>query len=267
MQIISKQVLYTVATVAVVTPNCVAFTSQVLTSYSPAKYHSSVSSPDIVQATNSALSAFRFPSLGEKDEVDTAFISAEETTTTFLSNVAEPVTDACILALRISTCALMIHHGLDKIQNVDGFSANVVAKFFGFLPGAPSFWTLSAAGTQVAGSALLAVGILSRPVAFSMMMTMLVAVVFHLLNTGAEGFPLAVVSQHSYNFELASMYVGVLAYFSASGAGVYSVDEKVFGGELKLYDGLLGKLFNSGDKELVEEEIVEVEKKPFSLPW
>merc|ERR1712194_406894 len=222
MQIISKQVLYTIATVAVVTPNCVAFTS-----YSPAQYHSSVSSPEIVQATNSALSAFRFPSLGEKDQVDSAFISAEETTTTFLSNVAEPVTDACILALRISTCALMIHHGLDKIQNVDGFSANVVAKFFGFLPGDPSFWTLSTAATQVAGSALLAVGILSRPVAFSMMMTMLVAVVFHLLNTGAEGFPLAVVSQHSYNFELASMYVGVLAYFSASGAGVYSVDEKV----------------------------------------
>merc|ERR1712156_1250213 len=87
--------------------------------------------------------------------------------------------------------------------------------------------------------ALLAVGILSRPVAFSMMMTMIVAVVFHLLNTGLEGFPLAVVSQHSYNYELASMYVGVLAYFSSSGAGIYSVDEKVFGGELKLYDTLL----------------------------
>merc|ERR1740138_705553 len=33
----------------------------------------------------------------------------------------------------------MIHHGLDKIENVDGFSANVVAKFFGFLPGEPAF--------------------------------------------------------------------------------------------------------------------------------
>merc|ERR1712194_778443 len=140
---------------------------------------------------------------------------------------AEGAADLVTLGLRVGTCSLMVHHGLDKIQNVDGFSANVVAKFFGFLPGDPSFWTLSAAATQVAGSALLAVGILSRPVAFSMMMTMLVAVVFHLLNTGAEGFPLAVVSQHSYNFELASMYVGVLAYFSASGAGVYSVDEKV----------------------------------------
>merc|ERR1712085_25862 len=223
---------------------CEAFTS-----YSPAQYHSSVSSPEIVQATNSALSAFRFPSLGEKDQVDTAFISAEETTTTFLSNVADPVTDACILALRISTCSLMVHHGLDKIQNVDGFSANVVAKFFGFLPGNPAFWTLSAAATQIAGAGLLSVGLLARPVALSMMFTMLAAVVFHLLNTGAEGFPLAVVSQHSYNYELAAMYVCVLAYFSAAGAGAYSIDEQVLGGELRLYDSLFNKVFGGKAEE------------------
>merc|ERR1712151_382459 len=152
----------------------------------------------------------------------------------------------------------MGHHGLDKIMNVDGFSANVVAKFFGFLPGDPSFWTISAAATQVAGSALLAVGILSRPVAFSMMMTMVVAVVFHLLNTGPEGFPLAVVPQHSYNYELAAMYVGVLAYFSAAGAGAYSVDEKILGGELKLYESVFNKVFG---KEEPEEAYVKNEKR------
>ena len=31
-------------------------------------------------------------------------------------------------------------------------------------------------------------------------------VIFHLLNTGAEGLPLAVVKENSYNFELASIY-------------------------------------------------------------
>merc|ERR1740127_425925 len=66
--------------------------------------------------------------------------------------------DACITGLRLGTCALMVHHGLDKIQNVDGFSANVVAKFFGFLPGPPQFWTLSAAATQVVGAGLLGIG-------------------------------------------------------------------------------------------------------------
>jgi len=153
----------------------------------------------------------------------------------------QTITDLWILALRVGTCSLMIHHGFDKVQNVEGFSANVVAKFFGFLPGPPQFWTLSAAGTQIAGAGLLSVGILSRPVAFSMMCTMVVAVVFHLLNSGVEGFPLAVVKAHSYNYELAAMYVIVLAYFSANGAGAFSVDQAVLGGELNLY----GSLWNS----------------------
>mmetsp|Transcript_8294 Transcript_8294/g.8204 ORF Transcript_8294/g.8204 Transcript_8294/m.8204 type:complete len:81 (+) Transcript_8294:2-244(+) len=80
------------------------------------------------------------------------------------------------------------------------------------------------------------------------MCTMLVAVIFHLLNTGAEGFPLAVVPQHSYNYELAAMYVGVLAYFAAAGAGAYSVDEIVLGGELKLYESGFKKVFG-GEEE------------------
>merc|ERR1711937_424199 len=146
-----------------------------------------------------------------------------------------------ILVLRLGTCALMVHHGFDKIQNVDGFSANVVAKFFGFLPGPPSFWTLSAAGTQIIGSVPLALGIFSRPVAASMATTMAVAVVFHILNTGVEGFPLAVVKQHSYNYELAAMYVFVLGFFTVNGAGAWSVDEQVLGGEIEFYKGVLGK--------------------------
>ena len=161
----------------------------------------------------------------------------------------DPATEVFLTALRIGTCALMIHHGFDKVQNVDGFSKNVVAKFFGFLPGPASFWTLSAAGTQIVGSGLLALGILARPVALSMSATMIVAVIFHLLNTGPEGFPLAVVPQHSYNYELAAMYVGVLSYFSVKGAGAYSVDEIVFGGELNLYKKLLGGVFGGKDEE------------------
>ncbi len=130
-------------------------------------------------------------------------------------------------------------------QNVDGFSANVVAKFFGFLPGPPQFYTYAAAVTQVAGSGLLAVGVLSRPVAASMLATMAVAVVFHLLNTGPEGFPFAVVKQHSYNYELAAMYVLVLGFFTVNGAGPWSVDEQVLGGEIEFYKGNLDKILGS----------------------
>ena len=53
---------------------------------------------------------------------------------------------------------------------------------------------------------------------------------FHLINTGPEGFPLAIVKQHSYNFELAAMYVLVLGFFTVNGAGPWSVDEQVLGG-------------------------------------
>merc|ERR1711907_685928 len=154
----------------------------------------------------------------------------------------------CVTAMRLGTCALMVHHGFDKIQNVDGFSANVVAKFFGFLPGDPRFWTYSAAATQVIGAGLLGVGVPSRPVALSMLGTMLAAVVFHLRNTGIEGFPLAVVKAHSYNYELAAMYVIVLGYFAATGAGPLSVDQQVLGGELSFYQGLVEK-FGGEDED------------------
>merc|ERR1719484_465799 len=154
-----------------------------------------------------------------------------------------------VTALRLGTCALMVHHGLDKIQNVDGFSANVVAKVFGFLPGEPQFWTYSAAATQIAGAGLLSIGLLSRPVALSMSATMITAVVFHLLNTGGEDFPLGVPKAHSYNFELAAMYVLVLGYFSVSGAGKYSVDELVLGGELNFHSGLFDKVTGANQEE------------------
>merc|ERR1712176_698782 len=178
----------------------------------------------------------------------TPILEEVEEDPSFLAPVADGLTDAFILALRLSTCALMVHHGLDKIDHADGFTANVVDKFFGFLPGPGKFWTLSAAGTQVVGAALLGVGVLARPVALSMAATMVTAVTFHLLNTGPEGFPLGVPAAHSYNFELAAMYVLVLLYFSAAGAGPYSVDEQLLGGELSFYGRTLGSIFG-GDEE------------------
>ena len=144
---------------------------------------------------------------------------------------------------KVSTHAL-----LSRPQHIDGFSANVVAKFFGFLPGPPAFWTVSAAATQVAGAGLLGIGLLSRPTAAAMSGTMIAAVAFHLLNTGAEGFPLGVPPQHSYNFELAAMYVATLLFFTANGAGRFSVDELLLGGELNFYQGLLDKV-NQGEEE------------------
>ena len=38
------------------------------------------------------------------------------------------------------------------------------------------------------------------------------------------------------------MYVFVLGYFSVNGAGPYSVDEQILGGELNFYGGLIDKV-------------------------
>ena len=42
--------------------------------------------------------------------------------------------------------------------------------------------------------------------------------------------------------------VFVLGYFSVAGAGKYSVDEQVLGGELNFYQGQLDKVFDKGKK-------------------
>jgi len=209
-------------------PVCVAFTSPVPTT--------AFSSGSIKVSNN-----IRMP--------ESIALQASETFEDGDPAIVQTLTDVLVLGLRIGTCSLMIHHGFDKVINVDGFSANVVAKFFGFLPGPPAFWTLSAAATQIGGAGLLSLGIFARPVALSMSATMLAAVTFHLLNTGAEGFPLAVVSQHSYNFELAAMYVLVLAYFGVAGAGNISVDEQVLGGELNFYGGIINGVLGKNNEE------------------
>merc|ERR1712078_116589 len=98
----------------------------------------------------------------------------------------------------------------------------------------------------------LGLGVLSRPVAASMSATMIVAVIFHLLNTGGEAFPLGIPKAHSYNFELAAMYVLVLGYFTVAGAGEYSVDEQVLGGEINFYKGIFDKV--TGNEEEWEYE-------------
>jgi len=41
----------------------------------------------------------------------------------------------------------------------------------------------------------------------------------------------------------------VLGYFSVAGAGKYSVDEQILGGELNFYSGLLDKAFGSDEEE------------------
>ena len=155
--------------------------------------------------------------------------------------IVQSASDLTMTALRIGTCVLCVHHGIDKLENVDVFSTTVVAKSFRFMPGSPKLWTYAAAAAQILGPIFLGVGLFSRPAALSMSGTMVAAVAFHLRNTGSEGFPLGVPPSKKYNYELGGMYLLVLLYFTAAGAGPFSVDEKILGGELTFYKGALAR--------------------------
>ena len=88
-----------------------------------------------------------------------------------------------IFVLRIGFCALMIHHGLEKLQDPQGFSEFVVGKYFPFLPGDPVIWTFGAAITQLVCPVGLALGIFARLSSLGLFSTMAFAVYFHLLDT------------------------------------------------------------------------------------
>ena len=74
------------------------------------------------------------------------------------AGIVQTASDLTITALRVGTCALVAHHGNDKLDHADGFSDDVVAKSFGFFPGVPKIWTCAAAAAQLLGSIFLGTG-------------------------------------------------------------------------------------------------------------
>ncbi len=134
--------------------------------------------------------------------------------------------ELAIFLLRIAVSVMMIHHGLEKFQDPEGFSEFVVGKYFGFLPGDSIIWTYAAATTQIICPIGLAIGIFPRFAALGLFSTMAFAVYFHLIDTGLEGFPLAVVENHNYIFELSAIYACIFLYFVFAGPGRLSAFRK-----------------------------------------
>jgi uncharacterized membrane protein YphA (DoxX/SURF4 family) len=133
--------------------------------------------------------------------------------------------DLGVLSLRLGVSVMMFHNGLDKLADPEGFSTFVVAKYLSFLP-EPLLWTYAAAGAELVCPILLALGLLARPSALALFSTMCFAVLFHLNDTGAQGFPLAVVESHQYAFETSALYAAVFLYFVLAGPGKLSLGGK-----------------------------------------
>ncbi len=127
--------------------------------------------------------------------------------------------EVAIFVLRLGFSVFMVHHGLEKFQDPQGFAEFVVGKYFAFLPGDPVVWTFAAAATQIICPIALAFGVFARIAALGLMSTMLFAIYFHMLDTGLEGFPFAVVEAHNYAFELSTIYAAISFYFVCAGPG------------------------------------------------
>lgn len=112
---------------------------------------------------------------------------------------------------RVLIGLLMIHNGLDKLADVSGFAEHVVAVIG--LP-FPVFFTYCAAYTEIVGAILLALGLLTRFSALSLVGTMVVAIYFHLKVDGLNVAPL----------ETASLYCLGYLLFAINGGGLFSLD-------------------------------------------
>lgn len=127
------------------------------------------------------------------------------------SSTESPLFHVFWLVARVVAGGLMIHNGLDKLADVQGFADHVVS-FIG-LP-FPVFSTYCAAYVEIIGAVFIILGLLTRLSAAALLFTMAVAVFFHIKQDGFQIPPL----------ETASLYAGFYLFFLVNGAGHLSID-------------------------------------------
>lgn len=131
--------------------------------------------------------------------------------------------DVGMLLMRVLTALLIVHHGLDKLENTSAFANGVIAVYFPFLPGPPVFWTYLSAGFEIVGSFCITVGVLARPAAALLAATMVNAIAFHLMKFGPQSFPLNPAKGGAYTFEPSLAFFGVTTYIALAGPGRFAV--------------------------------------------
>ena len=131
--------------------------------------------------------------------------------------------DLGMLVLRIVTASLLIHHGIDKLTNVEGFSTGVIAAYFPFLPGPPEFWTYLSASFEVGGSFCVVFGVFVRPAVALWAGTMLNAVAFQLMKNGLQGYPFGVPAGGAYTFEPSLAFLAITARIVTAGPGRFGL--------------------------------------------
>ena len=122
--------------------------------------------------------------------------------------------DLGLLLLRLFTGALLIHHGYEKLANIENFADAFVRPLH--LP-FPILLSYVAAFSEVIGSWLLITGLLTRMGALAVAGTISVAI-YHAIVTA--GFNI-------YLLELLGLYFAAAVAVLACGPGVFSIDELI----------------------------------------
>ncbi|MGV2827398.1 DoxX family protein [Myxosarcina sp. GI1(2024)] len=113
--------------------------------------------------------------------------------------------------LRAIIGIMMVHNGLDKLSDIEGFAQAYVA-YLG-LP-FPIFLSYVAAYTELIGAPLVAIGLFTRPAALGLFCTMCVAM-YHHVSVAGLSIPY---------LELSAIYAASFLFFLINGAGLFSTD-------------------------------------------
>ena len=132
--------------------------------------------------------------------------------------------DLAMLVLRVVTASLIVHHGLQKTGDPNGFADGVIAAYFSFLPGPPLFWTYLAASFELGGSFCITVGLFVRPASALLAGTMVNAVAFQLMKVGLQNYPFGQApSGPAYTFEPSLTFLAVCARLVTAGPGQFGL--------------------------------------------
>ena len=116
-----------------------------------------------------------------------------------------------LLALRLCVGIFLIHHGYDKLNDIEGFAKTYVVPMH--LP-FPIFLSYVAAYSEIVGSFLLLPGMLSRLGALAILGTISVALYHAISNVGFN----------LYALELLGLYWGGAMCIVFNGPGKFSLD-------------------------------------------
>ena len=122
--------------------------------------------------------------------------------------------DSALLILRVITGTVLIHHGFEKLANIENFADAFVRPLH--LP-FPIFLSYVAAFSEIGGSWLLILGLATRFGALAIVGTISVAIYHALITSGFNIFLL----------ELLLLYFASATSIALTGPGDFSIDEVI----------------------------------------